>query len=477
MKRRDFVVIVALVALILGTSGSIVGAQQGSFLRDLRTLVDEEDEAFLLTEIERVQPYYSIRQLARFQQNQNCVGGGFCGCLPDQLMNVDEIPLPVDRAGVVETALYLARQRKANLIGLAELGFPVGVPMSLSVDIPPAERFPNIDVDIDVSVPSAFLKALVDGVVNMEEAGEIASMPANRELLRFIGDRRESGEPRLSEETLAYLIWKAGSRDPLDRLWSWLNPMNNFGYAGLSTDAAHYRELIEDLQTHRQDLADAAAARVASFLPKGTQMSVRFAFTPGCLGDAWMTPAMSGANALRIKGDWEVLVRKVSAGVFGQYLLQQVGCRRGIAPGTIVDAGGSELADEQSAVLHELIAYTVIEGTIDFVSRPSISMEEEQGVREGVALFHQCAMATDVEAARSCFELGRGEDGSLIALGCHLAGLVAERDGPRAVTVLLEHGCVDFFQRALEIDSEGDEVLLGQDLVQAVGGLSVRLGR
>ena len=39
---------------------------------------------------------------------------------------------------------------------------------------------------IDWSVPEAFLDALGDGEVTMDEAREISRMPANREMLRSI---------------------------------------------------------------------------------------------------------------------------------------------------------------------------------------------------------------------------------------------------------------------------------------------------
>ncbi len=248
LRRHGFMVSVALVGLMLGMSGSVVVAQEGALRSDLQNLVDKEDAAFLLDEIRRVQPFYAIRQLARFQQMQDHVGGGFCGCLPNQLMNADEIPLPVDKAGALETAVYLARQRQANLDALAELGFPLASPSSPFDGIPPTGRSPSMTVSIDTSVPTAFLDALSDGEVTMAEARVIAQMPANQEMLRFVCDRCEGAEPRVSEQTLAYLIWKAGSREPLDRLWRWVNPMNDFGYAGLADDPALYRELIEGLE-------------------------------------------------------------------------------------------------------------------------------------------------------------------------------------------------------------------------------------
>ena len=146
----------------------------------------------------------------------------------------------------------------------------------------------------------------------MGEAREIAQLPANRELLQFVCGQREGSEPWVTEQTLMYFIWKAGSPDPLDRLWRWLNPMNDFGYADLAVNAGQYRSLIDDLQTRRQDVSDAILARIVPFLPPDAEIDEKFAFAPGVLSGDWATPAMSGANVAYIKGGWEELVRRIS---------------------------------------------------------------------------------------------------------------------------------------------------------------------
>ncbi len=402
--------------------------------------------------------------------------GGFCGCLADQLMNADEIPLPVDKAGALETALYLARQRQVNLDALADLGFPLASPPSPFDGIPSTDRPPSMTVSIDTFVPTAFLDALSDGEVTMAEARVIAQMPANREMLRFICDRCDGAEPRVSEQTLGYLIWKAGSREPLDRLWRWVNPMNDFGYAGLADHPTNYRELIEDLQYHHQELADAALARVAPFLPHGAEMNLHFAFTPGCLTGDWATPAMSGSDVLRIKAGWEEVVKKVSAGVYRQYLAEQSGGHEGIDRRALVDV--ADLADERLVIFFDMVVSTVVEGTIEHVSDPSQSVNTPT-LMEGVNLVNDLVLQlreeSPVESTRALLEQGRGFGGPLCEVGRHLARVVAERDGPLAVTELLDRGCLDLFQRGLEIESESAEGLFDQELIFMANELSNRL--
>jgi len=473
LKQSGFLMSAAFV-LFLGMPGPAANAQQA----DLRDLVGKEDAAFLLKEIQEIQPFYAIRQLARFQEMQNHVGGGFCGCLPDQLLNADEIPLPVDKAGAVETAVYLAHQRQTNLDALAELGFPLAVPSSPFGGIPPAQRPPSMTVSIDTSVPAAFLDALSDGEVTMAEARVVAQMPANQEMLRFICLRCERAEPRVSEQTLAYLIWKAGSREPLDSLWRWVNPMNDFGYAGLANDAARYRELIEGLEDHRQELADAALARVAPFLPYGAGVDLRFAFTPGCLTGAWRTSSMSGSSVLHIRGGWEEVVERISRAVYSSYLVQGSAGHGGIGSRGLLDARG--LTDERLGVFLDLIASSVLEGTLDYVSDPSPETEPLTLTR-GVDFVNDLVLrlrdGSPAESARTLIDQGWGSGGPLCAVGRHLARIVAEQDGPLAVTELLERDCVDLFRRGLEIDAESEERRFDHELILMADELSEQFDR
>ena len=174
---------------------------------------------------------------------------------------------------------------------------------------------------IDWSVPEAFLDALGDGEVTMDEAREISRMPANREMLRSICAERKGDEPCVTEETLMYLIWKAGSADPLDRLWRWLNPMNDFGYAEIAVNANAYRQFLADLQVHQQDIEALVLSRAASCLPPDREIDETCALTVGCLTPDWATPAMSGANVLWVKNGWQNLVDSISYAVCRQHLV------------------------------------------------------------------------------------------------------------------------------------------------------------
>ncbi len=396
-------------------------------------------------------------------------------------MNVNEIPLPADDVGVLQTAVFLAEQKKSTLDALSRLGLAIAAdPMQL-MDAPMAEIPTNMKVHVDCSVPAAFLAALDDGEVTMDEAREIAHMPANRELLRFIREHFNDAEPQLNQQTLRFLIWKAGSTDPLDRLWSWLNPMNDFGYADLAANTTQYRQLIDDLEARQQDVADTALARVAPFFPPGTQIDETFVFTPSCLISDWATPALSGANVFHIKGGLEGSVRRISAGLYLRQLLKGLSGPNGDSPQTVDDVVRAGLSDERYELFHELIASTVLQGAASYVGNPVAPIDEMAGIIEGANLIDDFVAVvigeSHMESARTILEKGRAPGGPLCALGRHMARGVAERDGSQAVTALLDQGVINFFQRAVEIELDDGGRLFDDEVVSAVRDLSARLDR
>jgi len=479
--RRNVMVCVAFGALVCAASGPAIGGERERLRSELRALVGEADEAFLLAEIPRVQPWHNIRHLARFQQMQDRVGGGFCGCLPGQIANVEEIPLPVDEIGVLQTAIFLAEQRNMTRGELTRLGIPSDFPSFKPPELPAMKEFPQMTLHIDLSVPNAFLEALADGEITMGEAREIVRMPANRELLRFVWSRCDRPKPCVTDSTLTYLIWKAGSSDPLERLWRWMNPMNDFGYADLAVNANEYRRLIDDVQMHRQEIACAALARVGSFFPTNRKTEATYAFLPGCFTGDWETLEMAGANMPRIRTGWEEILRRISAGLIRGELLRRCRGPGGDHPRVVDDLIHAGLDDERFELFFDVIAYTVVEGAVEYMSNPSSSVQELAGVSAGADLIDdyvgEVIRRQQLESAHIIFEHGRGPGGALIALGIHLTRIIAERDGPHAVLPLLEQGPVAFFQRAVEIGAESGGDLVDDESVSAVRDLSARLVR
>ncbi|MCW8985317.1 MAG: hypothetical protein OQK55_08240 [Thermoanaerobaculales bacterium] len=470
-RGKALVIVATLVCLIQASPAT----GQEDLRGELGGLVGQEDEAFLLSQIQRIGASSVLRQLAAFQQSESTVRGDICSRLPNQFIQGDSLPESTGEVEELEAAVALARHRHMNQRKLKDLGFPV----EFSSDPPPRPtHWPptNVSLTIDWRVPEAFLAALENNVVSKEEIAEIVGLPANRELLRYSSSREGvSGHP-VTEDDLAFFVSRAGSPDPLNRLWCWLNPMNLFGYADLVANAYQYRSALDELKLYEEEITDAVLTRIAPFVPPETEIQVTVALSVCCPMSGWTTSRMVGVNVEHLKGGWEHMVRTLSAAVFRRFQQQQCLFDGGPESLTVDDLADSGSAGPQSQVLECAINMTVFEGTVDYVADLGASDEEERAVELGVALLHRYATGdADSISFLPIDTLALEEKDvhcSLCALGRHMARVITAYDGPQAITELVERGPATFIIRAAEIESVRGRDLLSEETVAAIRELA-----
>jgi hypothetical protein len=438
--------------------------------------VDPEDEAFLLGEIRLIQPAAKIRSLADFQRGQEVMGGGFCGLLPSQLTDVCALPLPIDKRGELEAAVAIARQRRVNEEALMDLGSPIVFShgkLPKTFQRPPG----NMHLTIDWTAPVAFLDALHDGPIIADENLQIAQLPANLELIRYCRSCDRLSSRPLAENDLAFFIARAGSTSPLDRLWCWLNPMNHFGYADLVVNAEQYRQMLDELEFHSDEIAGAVLARVAPFLPPDAQIDETVALRICCpLYSDWATPRMASVNVTHLKLGWEHMTRALSAAVICCLQLQLCSTSAGSKPVTLDDLVFDGATDPRYWQVNQLISTAVFEGSAEYVAEPGFRPGERADVERGVELIeHSVSMAVEGSANapldRSVLR-HLAAWGPLCALGRHMAQVITESDGPQVMFELVQQGPAAFVERAVEIESERGRDLLSRETMTAVRTLA-----
>ena len=467
--------IIAIVALLMVVAHSAPLAAQEDLSGEFHNLVDQEDEAFLLNEISKVGADSVLQRLARFQRYEIMMQGHFFGPNSDQLVCTDAAAVPSGDAGELDTAITLARWRESNRRMVLDLGLPVefvGDEGSPESSWPPL----TMHLEFDWTVPAAFLAALEDMELTSEEIIQIVELPANRELLRFCDSCRAFSARLVVESDIAFHMSRAASSDPLDRLWCWLSPAHHLGYADLSINGYQYRSLLEELQNHQGEIADAVVARIAPFLPPDIEVSKTVALSVCCPVSVWSTSRMIGVNVEHLKGGWEHLVRTISAAVFDQ--LQRQLCSTKATPEGLTS---SDLDCEGSAKLRsdplEWAIYTaVLIGTANYVADLGALAEEEHAVRLGAELLHSYVGA-DINLDQSAVTKSPTPDENaprryLCALGRRMARIITAYEGPQAVTEFIRRGPAAFVIRAAELESARGHDLLTEETYSAIRDLA-----
>ena len=466
-------VAVPLLAVITSCATALVPASPTQL--ELRRLVTPAEERFLMEELARIDPPTRITRLTSLAAVQRRLGGGFHGALPEPLDGPEAIPIPVDHAARLRAALFLARQREAAREALRALRVPY--PLTFSGDEPPDldRRDPpgRIRLTLDLSVPVRFLAALRDGQVTRDEAVKIAALPANREMLRHRRALDYLPGPKPDRSELAELIRRAGSDEPLDRLWAWLNPCNDLGYADLASDPEQWTEFVVRLARLRHPLEAEVARRVAAYAPENARLDATFALTVGCLIRGWSTGEMAGLDLEQVKDDWGLLLGTMTEETYHRLELVLCPTSTGGHAAEFEGLASASTGDPRLDHLYEVLAYTVLEGAANLARgpRPGITGAGQAAAGRGLLDEITATLLDDGDLVRGEALLGRGlrGNGPLYAEGFALADAIAAARGPHAVGEALRKGPVAFVLEAAS--TPGGEALLTPRTLTAVGRL------
>jgi hypothetical protein len=218
-------------------------------------------------------------------------------------------------------------------------------------------------------------------------------------------------------------------------------------------------------------MVDAALARIAGFVPTGTRFSGRFALTVGWAIRGWATPAMVGVNVEQVKDDWDLLLGTLTEEIFHRIQLQIVPTPVGGRATEFSDLVVADTGDAGLDAFHELIAYTVLEGSATLVRQAFGAVDLAADAEAGFGLVERFVERVvdggDHDAADAMIDEGLRGNGPLYACGLALARAVAAAEGPRAVGRWLAAGPAQFLLRAVEAMEASGRSPWSDDVIEA----------
>ena len=452
----------------------------------LDELVTPAEKDFLLTELARIQPPERLQELSAYGQRQLELGGGFYGMLPDQLIDTDAIPVPRDTDGCLAAALHLAKQRHENLAALKQLN----PDYAMTFRNEPLAGFlagsgsgagdHDLALTLDMSALTGFMDALAEGEIIAAKAAVLAALPSNQAMLQHRRDLGYVPEPLPDTESLAELMMVAGSADPVDRLWCWINPQNAFDYADLVQHAEGYRSLVRQLESHGGAMIGVALGQIEPYTPEGTRFAATFALTVGWAIRGWATPQMAGLNIEQVKDDWDYLLGTLTEETYHRLQLELMPSAAGAKAREFSDLTTIDTGDSRYDRLYEIITYTVAEGAANLVRGRFASADLGDKAPAGAELMdrfiRQVVIDGDLESADALINEGLQGNGPLYGLGLRLAAAIASHDGTRAVGEMQARGPVAFALRGAELTTDSGESLLTPEVVAALETLDRMIG-
>ena len=335
----------------------------------------------------------------------------------------------------------------------------------------------GMSLDIDDSVVSAFLTALEDGRVTPKEARAIAELPANRQMLEHRINLGYVPPPLPTTGTLAEMIRMAGSQDPLDRLWCWVNPHNFFDYADIVQHRKAYARLLSEIETNKARMEGAVLSRIASYAPEGQTFHGRICLTVEPWIRGWATADTAGINLEFFKDNWKALLATMTHETYHRLQLQMCGTANDRPARTFEDLAAAGLDDARFDHLYEAVAYTALEGSASLVGGTGANSTPGEGARLMKDFVRRVVDEGDCGVADSLLSRGLKSNGPLYALGLYCAQLVSQNDGTRAVGKLLAAGPDKLILRALELDGRKQSPLIDGEVGTALWRLEGLIGQ
>jgi hypothetical protein len=331
-------------------------------------------------------------------------------------------------------------------------------------------------LELDLSVPRAFLGALSDGGVDADEARKVASLEANLQMLRHRDALDYLPPPHPDAGDVAELISRVAAADPLARIWAVLNPWNGFGYADLVVQAPAYRRQLEEFDRGGKGLAAEALRRCRALVSEEVTFHDRFAFTVGWGIRGWATPDMAGLNLEQVKDDWDLLLGTLTEETFHRLQLRIVPTATGRSAASFEDLAAAETGDESLDRFYEVLAYTVLEGTANLARGDLVDERVPKGAEAGARLLGEFVLEvvreSDPTRADALINEGLRNNGPLYGLGWELSRRLADARGRTAIGAYLRRGPLAFLEAACDVEG-GD--LLDPATRIAIGDLADRL--
>ncbi len=427
---------------------------------ELQELLSLEEARFLLSQLQNFSSPADLRRLSELEKEQAQRGGGFFGIIPNYFTRADTLPLPDNFDHLIATALRLAQIREKNLhiASNPAFQFPLDFQGESLPSLTGETARKNIRLVFDFSVIEKLLALFSQPGATLAQAREIANHKIFREMLEH---RRNLGyvpEPLPDSEDLAYFIYLAASRQPVEQIWKWLNPWNNFGLADLYRNRADYRRLIQYWKQNRAQLEGLVTDRLARCVPQNVQFRDTVSFAVNFGIRSWATRSSLGTNLIQFKDHYPLMLRTIAHESFHRLQLKicpVAASRKNKKKLEFEDLVVSDFPREADRKFYRALTYIMLEGTATYVGGVDSSWISTPQLAAGKALLKELVATLyqkkNFESYEELINRGLRSNGPFYALGYTMSRLIAERDGSEQIGLLLQQGSGSFFLRYLSI--------------------------
>ncbi|GAB4180512.1 MAG: hypothetical protein Kow00108_16930 [Calditrichia bacterium] len=324
----------------------------------------------------------------------------------------------------------------------------------------------NWKLYIDLSPIENLLSFFDQAEKNMEKAQKIANHPAFLEMLKH---RRSLGyipEPFPDSADLALFIFSAASQDPLQMIWKWLNPWNDFCLADLYMKKEKFTLMISSMKEHRAQLEKYILRKISQYTDKPVRFTDTLVFAVNWGIRSWATTRMLGSNLVQYKDDYQIMLRTLTHETFHRIQLQICPVdpsRRSGKVREFEDVTFRNFPDKKDRKLYETLSYIMLEGTATFTGGIHSSWQVDTLAVRGAKLLHEIYNAlyvrNDFDTYDRLLNQGLKSNGPFYALGYYMTNKIVKKKGKSEIGKILRTGAPAFFLESAQLIKESEDPL------------------
>ncbi len=429
----------------------------------LENLIALEDARYLLEKLDQLQNPAAILNLKTIEADQISAGGGFYGIFPNFYQDSVQVPIPKSFDSKIETALFLANQRKQVFDIINNPSFPYNRQFSgQKIDIKPIKPFTSeLSLKIDISAIQSVLDYYDSSDKNEENSIRIANHRVYKNMLQHRKDLGYLPEPLPTTEDIAGFIMNSCRKDPVYQIWNWINPCNFFCFSDLYLNREEFRDLIEYIDNNQEQFEYRILKKIDKVTPAGFTFSDQISFGVNFGIRSWATRESIGTNIVQVKDNFDALLRTMRHEIFHHV---QLSLTR-LSP-DIVTKNNPDFSDltywnfksETDKKFYETLAYIFLEGTATYIGGLDSMMNVTEQSTKGIELLNKIYLTiykkNEPDKVDRLLTEGLKSNGPFYALGYSMISAIEQDAGTKEIQRILQLGPVDFFIKYNQLETE-----------------------
>jgi len=419
------------------------------YISYLEKKISLEDAYFVFRELDKIKNPENIYLFSKFEKFQKENGGQFFSIIPDFFKKKDIIP-PADTFDhIIANALYYTRIKEIADKNLYLSGFMYNLKFRNNELKPVDRQGSKLDLELNTDMISDILNIYESKKVHKKEITKIANNKIFEDMLRVRSTISKFTDPVPTQQTIAYFIQKSAETDPLNKLWNWMNPANNFGFSELSINRENYKKLISTINDNNQIFKDRVLAKLAHYIPLDFHYKQDINFAVNFGQKIWSSKDGIGVNIVHIKDDFISLTGSIRKEVYLQILEKLNQENNTLEP---------DFGNEKDKDYYDILKFIFYEGTANYIGFAPPQFDYVNNAKESNSALEQIQKymynGKKPELLKSLKTYSMGENGYFTGLGFLMARTIEKKMGKETLKKCIQNGPIYFFKTYTDLQIE-----------------------